>query len=84
MVEIKLKISQEVMMKIEIEIENVFLELLFFEHGYLVYYSKSMHEILNSEECLRIFIQASVIFVLHKTQKISKRNLETFLRSIKD
>ena len=35
-------------MKIVSEIENVFLELLFFEHGYLVYYSKSMHEILNS------------------------------------
>ena len=35
-------------MKIVSEIENVFLEHLFFEHGYLVYYSKSMHEILNS------------------------------------
>ena len=35
-------------MKIVSEIENVFLELLFFEHGYLVYYSKSMHEILKS------------------------------------
>ena len=35
-------------MKIVSEIENVFLELLFFEHGYLVYYSKSMHRILNS------------------------------------
>ena len=30
------------------EIEKVFLELLFFEHGYFVYYSKSMHEILSS------------------------------------
>ena len=30
------------------EIENVFFELLFFEHGYLVDYSKSMHDIFNS------------------------------------
>ena len=35
-------------MKIVGEIENVFLELLFFEHRYLVNYSKSTHEILNS------------------------------------
>ena len=48
MVDIMLLISQEFIMKIVSEIENAFLELLFFEHGYLVYYSKSMHEILNS------------------------------------
>ena len=36
-------------MKIVSEIENVFLELLFFEHRYLLYYSKSMHDILNSD-----------------------------------
>ena len=35
-------------MRIVSEIENAFFELLFFEHGYLVYYSKSMPEILNS------------------------------------
>ena len=43
-----LYISQEFIMKIVSEIENVFLELLFFEHGYLVYYSKSIHKIFNS------------------------------------
>ena len=35
-------------MKIVSEVENVFLEFLFFEHRYLIYYLKSTHEILNS------------------------------------
>ena len=30
------------------EIENQFFELLFFEHGYFIYYSKFMDEILGS------------------------------------
>ena len=35
-------------MKIASEIKNLFFELLFFEHGYLIYYSRFRHEILSS------------------------------------
>ena len=34
-------------MKIVSKIKNLLFELLFFKHGYLIYYSKFMHEILS-------------------------------------
>ena len=47
-VQIVLYVLQEFGMTIVSEIENVFFELLFFEHRYLVYYSELMPEILIS------------------------------------
>ena len=56
--------SPKFIMKIVSEMENVFLELLFFEHRYLVYYSKSTHEILNShsEQSKRVKRVSEFIF----------------------
>ena len=34
-------------MKIVSEIKKIFFELLFFEHEYLIYYPRYMHEILS-------------------------------------
>ena len=39
---------QESVTKIMREIANLFFELFFFEHGYLIYYSRFTHEILSS------------------------------------
>ena len=47
MVQIMLKFSHKIVMKIVSEIKNIFFELLLFEHGYIIYYSRYMREILS-------------------------------------
>ena len=47
MVQIMLKYLPKNVRKIVSNIKNIFFELLFFEHGYLIYISRYMHDILG-------------------------------------